>query len=229
MALFPTSDYYLIHFNEEEIKNMKQIASKSSPPNTIFSTNDVITSHLWKVFTKLKKISSNEPSLMLTVCNLRGKKPSIPSYYYRNCILALHTNSNGEELVNGSLGTLALKVNSEIHSYKNQYVDQDLQNLKEIFSRNPTLKGVNFEANPFDYDVWITSWARFPIYDSDFGKGNPTWFHTPCIMIPNTFVILPAPPEMGGVIITTMVPSTLKQDPQQEASLDQSIHQYRSI
>lgn len=211
MESIPTSEFFIEHYNLEEINELKQSASKSLPPNSYVTTNDVITSHLWKVFAKLRNFPPKENSKMLNVCNLREKKPSIPPHYFRNCALTIHTNATGEELANTPLSTLAPRVHAEIHSYRNQYVDQDLQLLNNIATRNPSLKGVNFEVDLFGNDIWFSSWASFPVYDADFGKGKPVWFHTPCLVVPNTWVILPAPPKMGGVIVIAMLNSSVKQ------------------
>jgi len=204
LANIPFNEVYFEHITSEELATMKQVACKDLPSGSFLSTNEVLTAHLWKVFSCLRNIPPQASVKVGLLCNLRGRKSDLPKTYFRNSFTSLAIEMTMDELQKSSLSVVASKVHSVVRTYKDEKINHDLKILAEFGKSNPTLKRVSLTIDTLQYDTSFTNWMSFPIYDSDFGKGAPIYFDSIGPPITNIAAMIPAPPSMGGCIITSV-------------------------
>jgi len=174
-------------FDKSSIAALKEKASSMKPPTRV----EAVSAFIWK---SLMAISKSKPAparvnIAIHAVNIRQRMvPPIPIHsfgnlwYFATAILSPHDELDRDS----NYGILASKLSNALKEIDGDYVKtlqtdsipESLTKSVEMFSKGE----VEFYK--------FTSWCRFPLYEADFGFGEPTWVCSPSMPFKNLVVLM---------------------------------------
>ncbi|KAL2632571.1 hypothetical protein R1flu_004050 [Riccia fluitans] len=159
----------VLHIKKEKIGKVKQTALQDG---FFVSTIDCVCAHLWRCVSRnIAEAGMSDLTIFSTAVEGRAKMGgTLTPHYLGNVIVpAFVRNAPAAEIVNKPLSYAASLIRKSIRdvtqeSYWNIINQMDLA--------NPWKTAIN----RVDYQLGITSWRHFGIYDLDFGEGKPVRF-----------------------------------------------------
>ncbi|KAL2230536.1 vinorine synthase-like [Sesamum indicum] len=182
-------------FDEEKLAALKQEATSSSlkDPTRV----ELVSAFIWKHFMELAKSKNQEARktfAAMHAVNLRARKfpPGLLENVFGNCLMSglafSDTNVTCDQYNSvEEYGDLVRKLRSSFKRISDDYIaeaqsgDRYLNDLYKLLS--PVLKG-ELEYCSF------SSWCRFPVYEVDYGWGNPIWLCTTALPLKNLTVLV---------------------------------------
>ncbi|XP_062169616.1 stemmadenine O-acetyltransferase-like isoform X2 [Alnus glutinosa] len=180
-------------FDKSSIAALKEKASSSAGCSQVrFPTRvEVVSAFIWK---SLMAISKSKPAparvhAAVHAVNIRQRMvPPMPIHsfgnlwYFATAILSPHDELDRDS----NYGILVSKLSNALKEIDGDYVKtlqtdaipESLTNSVELFSEG------DLEFYKF------TSWCRFPLYEADFGSGEPTWVCRPSMPFKNLVVLM---------------------------------------
>ncbi|XP_054806280.1 stemmadenine O-acetyltransferase-like [Prosopis cineraria] len=161
---------------------------------------ELLSTFIWTRFlaaTKEESGSKKKIHLVAWTANLRPRmEPPLPDYAFGNYYWPMRTLPTLDE--KGECHDLGLKLREEVNKIDNDFIVQ----LRESQQWNPEQKreemvrsiGNNVQPAAFAF----TSLCRFPVYEVDFGWGNPMWVGPPTWKFKNV-VTLKDTKSSGGI------------------------------
>ncbi|KAL3690309.1 hypothetical protein R1sor_016618 [Riccia sorocarpa] len=183
----------VLHINKDKIGLVKQAALEDG---YVVSTLDCLSAHLWGCVTKHKAASTGTDvtSFSTVVQGRERMSGTLTSNYFGNVIVpALLWNIPTTEIVSRPLGYAASLIRKAIGGITQDTYWGMINRLEEI-------KKSGLSLIPNDQFI-VTSWARFGMYDVDFGCGTPHRFQInvlPECADHGVCIILPGNPSAGG-------------------------------
>jgi shikimate O-hydroxycinnamoyltransferase len=174
-------------FDKSSIAALKEKASSMKPPTRV----EAVSAFIWK---SLMAISKSKPAparvnIAIHAVNIRQRMvPPMPIHsfgnlwYFATAILSPHDELDRDS----NYGILASKLSNALKEIDGDYVKtlqtdsipESLTKSVEMFSKGE----VEFYK--------FTSWCRFPLYEADFGFGEPTWVCSPSMPFKNLVVLM---------------------------------------
>nr|XP_043634105.1 shikimate O-hydroxycinnamoyltransferase-like [Erigeron canadensis] len=171
--------------------------------NTIinYSTFELLAGHIWKCICKARGLSDDQETKLYFAIDGRARfQPSLPNGYFGNGALlgtTIPTTVAGEVKSNPS-SYAASKIHDAIVIRDNNYLRSTLDYLE---LQPPNMKAVLFGIfqSCNSSNLAISSWAKFPLYDADFGWGRPIFVGLPWLPVEGIGFVLPSPINDGGL------------------------------
>ncbi|KAI3448772.1 hypothetical protein Pfo_005437 [Paulownia fortunei] len=175
-------------FDKEKLAALKQAAISPSGSTVKDPTRvELVSAFIWKHFievTKSKNPQAKKNFAALHTVNLRTRTspPLLLENAFSNPNVASDQNEGVEEFhdlvskLRSSIRTI-----SDLNITKAQSGDSNLNDLYKLSSR--LMKG---ELEPCAF----SSWCRFPVYEVDYGWGNPIWLCTTPFPVKNLTVLV---------------------------------------
>ncbi|KAH7865448.1 hypothetical protein Vadar_006829 [Vaccinium darrowii] len=181
-------------FSSSKIADLRAevVASTGVQPTRV----QLVTALIWKWAMARKGRDRYLPSFVLCPVNVRGRMdPTLSEYTFGNAIWIENISGNGDM----DLGELVSKTREAVGKIDSKY-------LKELQGANVNDRPVkdykkmmeSLADNEADY-FGITSWCRFPFYESDFGWGKPVWVSTASWGFSNMVVLIDSVGDVGGI------------------------------
>ncbi|XP_026377868.1 vinorine synthase-like [Papaver somniferum] len=156
-----------------------------------------VTALLWKCASKLKgkadkvlesSSQNSKPFMLCMAVNLRQRMiPALPDHSFGNFIapaLVGLSNQPGDIELHKLVETLR----SSIRKINGDYIKDEFQ---VNYGLVRSLQDVHERFNKEEMELHtITSWCRFPFYESDFGWGKPTWICTVNVIAKNVCILM---------------------------------------
>nr|GLL17553.1 vinorine synthase-like [Ipomoea trifida] len=175
-------------FSASAIDEMKAKHTKTTNTNTTPASRvEVVSALLWKRCMASKEHKNGAVSANMFPVNLRRRMaPPLPEYSFGNLYQTASAVADGEEDWPG----LVKKLRAASERIDSSYVtelrgENGFQVLKENFRQIGRLMA---ERNVVVFR--FTSWCGFPVYEMDFGWGNPGWVSTPGFGSIDTVILL---------------------------------------
>ncbi|KAI3448774.1 hypothetical protein Pfo_005439 [Paulownia fortunei] len=199
---FPMSDDKFMTkrfvFEKEKLAALKQAATSPSRSTVKNPTRvELVSAFIWKCFLEVAKFNNLHAKRILAafhVVNLRTRTspPQLLENVFGNCtMLALalsNTNVESEQYKRlEEFHDLVSKLRSSIRTISDDYItkaqsgDSYLNDHYEVFSL--LSKGELVRCS-------FSSWCRLPVYDVDYGWGNPIWLCTTALPSKNLTVLV---------------------------------------
>ena len=173
----------------EGIKS-KFLQNKTNKNVTYLSSHDIISTMFWRAVVKAKGLSGESEAVFGTI--VEGRRMSgLNDTYIGNCLFplvkVLTVNALLQEYTSADI---ACKIREMVSSCDKGFVESNLNFLQCVEDRRTITPGVDCSRNGF----FVSSWAKFPIYQMDFGSGVPWKFYIPS----NAYSILYLSPNLSG-------------------------------
>ncbi|KAG6517988.1 hydroxycinnamoyltransferase-like [Zingiber officinale] len=173
-----------------------------APPDGSYSTHVLLAAHLWRCACIARDLPPDQMTKMYIPTDGRQRiQPPLPQGYFGNVIFRAAPVATAGEVTSpeGGPSPAAKTIQGAVLRMDATYLQSALDYL-EIRS-NMLAQKVN-GATPFGCpNLWLTSWARLPIHDADFGWGRPIFMGPSPIRVEGVVIILPSAAGDGGLSV----------------------------
>ncbi|KAA8524889.1 hypothetical protein F0562_011312 [Nyssa sinensis] len=157
--------YQSFCFDPKKLTQLKRMATDCDHQLVTPTSFELISALVWISRTKALKIKPDQATKLLIVVDGRSKfKPPLPKAYFGNGIAWSCAQCKTEELTGKPFSFAVKMVHEAINSVTEDYVRSAIDYFEV------TRKGLEYDQNV----CWITKWSRLPLYDANFGWGEPT-------------------------------------------------------
>jgi trichothecene 3-O-acetyltransferase len=201
----PDSVWSYFAFDEAALASIKSRATKSiTAVGTFVSTDDALTAYIWQSITRIRlpRLGSGTESKLARAVDVRTLL-DVPAAYPGLVQNMTHHASSAAALVDAPLGQVATGLRAAIDPATST-LGRDTRALATLLARRPNKNEVSFTANmDFAKDIALSSWARYPCYDLDFGLalGKPEAVRRPQFTpVEGLIYLLPRAPD-GTILV----------------------------
>lgn len=162
----------VFHFSKDmmaRLKNHVNTQYKNKERGTIiYSSFKALAAHMWVVITRARKLRAEEETTMSLSVDCRERLvPPLQKFYFGNAILVQRvTTRAGELLSNAGIITAASLLQESIEAAQK---GERIRLRTEEWMKNPSLISRQSITNI----ISIGSSPRLPVYETDFGFGQP--------------------------------------------------------
>lgn len=183
-------------FDKEKLTALKEAATSPSVKDP--TRVEVVSAFIWKHFMEVAKTrnpaEAKQTFAAVHAVNLRARKspPELLQNVFGNCFMTAFAFSDANVTFDQYKGVeefddLVSKLRSAIKKISDDYItkeqsgDSYLNDFYKLLSRMMTGES-----------EWcsFSSWCRFPVYEVDYGWGNPIWFCTTAFPLKNTIILV---------------------------------------
>ncbi|KAK6127863.1 hypothetical protein DH2020_038371 [Rehmannia glutinosa] len=170
-----------------------------------YSTYEVVAGHAWRCVCKARGLPENQETWLYIPVDGRFRlQPPLPKGYFGNAIFTALPIALSGELQSNPLKFAVGKIHNAIARMDNDYLRSAIDYLEllppEIDAHS---RGMHLFKSP---NFLITSWAKLPIYDTDFGWGKPVHMGVGSIPPDGITYVMPNPKNDGGVVYAISLP-----------------------
>jgi hypothetical protein len=206
---FPEGDVAELHFTPKHLQELKAYLGIES---SRWTRNDILIACLTKWTSECRSQVTTEPTITavntaLAVDGRLRHRPPLSDTFSGNCVfhampsfpltLLLSPMPSDPSQRTSYSNSLCEIVHTNVHAMTHNYLRSALQ-----FIENAPAK--SFVQNGFDplsrWDLDITSWVHFGLYQVNFGQGTPFICTTPLRLFPGLCIMLPGKSK-GDIIL----------------------------
>ncbi|CAM6126547.1 unnamed protein product [Calypogeia fissa] len=189
----------VVVLSEEKLATLKRkVLSKE---NSIrYSTYEILSAHIWKCVTRARELDGAQPTKLYIVIDGRARLvPPVPQDYFGNVVFHTTPMSTAGEIVHHPMSYAAGQIHNALARMDDEYVRSALDHLELQPDLTKVVRNAHLGGDP---NLSITSWARLPIYDCDFGWGRPIFMGPARINYDGIVHVLPSPVNDGSLTLS---------------------------
>ncbi|KAK7335465.1 hypothetical protein VNO80_27316 [Phaseolus coccineus] len=173
--------------------------------NTInYSTYEMLAAHIWRSACKARGLPEDQETRLYIPIDGRSRlQPPLPPGYLGNAVFSTIPKALAGDLVSKPTWYAANKIHKALARMDNEYLRSALDYLQLQPDLNALLPIAHTSRYP---NMRINSWAKFPIYDADFGWGRPIFMRPGSISHEGQSIILPSPTNDGNLYLIINLP-----------------------
>ncbi|KAH6829269.1 hypothetical protein C2S53_011362 [Perilla frutescens var. hirtella] len=165
--------YSVLKLTREQLNILKASCEEDDGiGNTSFYTSfELLTGHAWECLCKARRLPKDQETRLYIMVDGRSRLwPPLPPGYFGNAVFkATHTALSGE-VESNPLKFTVTKIHDALARMDDEYMRSDIDYLEVEGDLPFNARGTGLYNSP---NLGITSWARMPVYDVDFGWGGP--------------------------------------------------------
>ncbi|AET03780.1 shikimate/quinate hydroxycinnamoyltransferase [Medicago truncatula] len=174
--------------SREQLNKLKDKSKEVG--NTInYTTYEMLAGHVWRSVCIARSLPNDQETKLYIPTDGRSRlQPPLPLGYFGNVIFSTTPIALASDLISKPTWYAASRIHNALLRMDDEYMKSaidylELQHDIRAIPRNPNVKCPNLA---------IISWAKFPIYDADFGWGRPIFmgpgadFDGQCFIIPSS-------------------------------------------
>ncbi|KMZ61603.1 Shikimate O-hydroxycinnamoyltransferase [Zostera marina] len=166
----------------------------------------LFSGHIWQCVIKARELCFEQLTKVYIPTDGRTRlTPRLPKDYFGNVIFTTTPMATAGELLKdeneGNMPSFAAarKIQDALASSGNEYMRSALDYLELQPDLSKLVRGAHTFQCP---NLGITSWARLPVYDADFGWGRPIFMGPGGIAYEGLSFILPSPSDNGDLYLS---------------------------
>ncbi|KAJ0833896.1 putative quinate O-hydroxycinnamoyltransferase [Helianthus annuus] len=194
----PETAVSIFKLTRDQLNALK--AKSKEAGNTIsYSSYEMLSGHVWRCVCKARGLPDDQDTKLYIATDGRARlRPSLPPGYFGNVIFTTTPIAVAGELQAKPTWYAAGKIHDALARMDNDY----LRSALDYLELQPDLKALVRGAHTFKCpNLGITSWARLPIHDADFGWGRPIFMGPGGIAYEGLSFVLPSPDNDGSLSI----------------------------
>ncbi|KAF5806945.1 putative quinate O-hydroxycinnamoyltransferase [Helianthus annuus] len=171
-----------------------------------YSTFEIVSSHVWKCVCRARCLPDDQETKLYFVIDGRARlEPALPPGYFGNVIFSINATSVAGEIVSNPSWYAASLIHEAVVKRTNDYLKSIIDYL-EFQPDLLSLVGDTVETYKSS-NLAITTWARLPFHDVDFGWGRPIFMGPGGVNVEGIATMLPSPINDGSlsIVITLQV------------------------
>jgi hypothetical protein len=164
----------IFQFSPDKLVALKAAAtaslSEQERKTNWLSTIDAVIMVIWRALVRARQLPANLMLVEGSAVNLRFQFESLPSNYFGNAINLTNFTKTVGEILNSSLGSLAVAHRQAVSATKAISKEDWLGQADVTSQLSQAERGARWKAHT---DYVITDWSKFGYYTADFGDGIP--------------------------------------------------------
>ncbi|KAL2612735.1 hypothetical protein R1flu_024427 [Riccia fluitans] len=186
-------------FTREQLVTLKKKAAEGG--NMVqYTSYEMLSAHIWKCVSIARGLKGQQETKLYIATDGRSRMvPPLPKGYFGNVIFTSTPIARAEELVENPTHVGAAKIHQCVARMDNEYLKSALDYLELQPDLTKLVRGAHTFKSP---NLGITSWARLPIYEADFGWGRPIFMGPAVIAYDGLCYVLPSPTNDGSLTIS---------------------------
>lgn len=196
--------FYKLHVSQSFIQSIKnELQNHPDVPDKFsnrISTNDIISALIWKY--RLKYESYHwyfnyffTRRNLIILYSIKSKFSPLGKNFFGNSALFANLTSSVSQLHDLSFVQLIVAIRHLISNFSDEKISATLSFLNNQFNPEPSFDcGCDIRI---PIDMMVSNWAQFPLFDINFGNGNPCSFvyAIPGFSVPGSVFIIPSKQE----------------------------------
>nr|XP_043607573.1 shikimate O-hydroxycinnamoyltransferase-like [Erigeron canadensis] len=188
----------IFKLSREQLNVLKLKSKEDGNPMITCSTFELISGHIWKCMCKARGLPDDQETRLYIATNGRARfQPNLPKCYFGNVVVYSTPTSIAGEIQSNPSSCAARKIHNAIRMSDDDYLKSTLDYL-ELQPDLKTLLGGIFQSYKSS-NLGITSWAKLPLYDADFGWGPPIFVGPAGLQAEGLGFVLPSPFNDGSL------------------------------
>ncbi|XP_059641847.1 shikimate O-hydroxycinnamoyltransferase-like [Cornus florida] len=194
----PEATVSLFKLTRDQV-NILKAKSKENGNMVSYSSYEMLAGHVWRCACKARGLSDDQDTKLYIATDGRSRlQPPLPPGYFGNGIFTATPIAVAGDLQSKPLWYAASRIHDALVRMDNNY----LRSALDYLELQPDLKALVRGAHTFRCpNLGITSWARLPIHDADFGWGRPIFMGPGGIAYEGLAFILPSPTSDGSLSV----------------------------
>lgn len=173
--------------------------------NTInYSSYEMLAGHVWRCVCKARSLPSDQETKLYIATDGRSRLIlPLPQGYFGNVIFTTTPIAVAGDLMSKPTWYAASRIHNALKRMDNDY----LRSALDYLELQPDLKALVRGAHTFKCpNLGITSWARLPIHDADFGWGRPIFMGPGGIAYEGLSFIIPSSTNDASLSVAIALP-----------------------
>ncbi|KAK2986513.1 hypothetical protein RJ640_021388 [Escallonia rubra] len=194
----PDTAVSIFKLTRDQLNALK--AKSKEDGNTVgYSSYEMLAGHVWRSVCKARGLPNDQDTKLYIATDGRSRlRPSLPPGYFGNVIFTTTPIAVAGDLQSKPVCYAASRIHDALGRMDNDYLKSALDYLE----LQPDLKALVRGAHTFRCpNLGITSWARLPIHDADFGWGRPIFMGPGGIAYEGLSFVLPSPTNDGTLSV----------------------------
>nr|QDF44405.1 shikimate O-hydroxycinnamoyl transferase [Phacelia campanularia] len=194
----PESSVNIFKLTRDQILALK--AKTKEDGNTFsYSSYEMLAGHVWRSVCKARDLPEDQETKLYIATDGRSRlQPPLPPGYFGNVIFTATPIALAGDLQSKPVWYSASRIHDALARMDHDY----LRSALDYLELQPDLKALVRGAHTFRCpNLGITSWARLPIHDADFGWGRPIFMGPGGIAYEGLSFILPSATNDGSLSV----------------------------
>ncbi|BBN17195.1 shikimate O-hydroxycinnamoyltransferase [Marchantia polymorpha subsp. ruderalis] len=199
VEIVPPMAVEVFKFTREQLTTLKKKAMEGG--NQVpYSTYEMLSAHIWRCVSEARGIKGSQQSKLYIATDGRSRIiPPLPKGYFGNVIFTATPITTAGELLENPTHFGASKIHECVARMDDDYLKSALDYLEMQPDLSKLVRGAHTFRSP---NLGITSWARLPLYEADFGWGRPIFMGPAVIAYDGLCYVLPSPVNDGSLSIS---------------------------
>ncbi|KAI4355847.1 hypothetical protein L6164_004582 [Bauhinia variegata] len=193
-----TATVSIFKLTRDQLNKLK--AKSKEDGNTInYSSYEMLSGHVWRSVCRARALSHDQETKLYIATDGRSRlQPPLPPGYFGNVIFTATPIAVAGDLMSKPTWYAAGKIHDALVRMDNEY----LRSALDYLELQPDLKALVRGGHTFRCpNLGITSWARLPIHDADFGWGRPIFMGPGGIAYEGLSFVLPSSTNDGSMSV----------------------------
>lgn len=183
--------------SRELLSALKAKANEAAGDKVRYSTYEMLAAHVWRTACKARGLSDDQDTKLFIAVDGRARlQPALPPGYLGNAIFTTTPVAVAGDLSSEPLWCSASRIHEVLVRMDDDYLRSALDYLEMQPDTSKLARGAHTFGCP---NLGITSWARLPIYDADFGWGRPIFMGPGQVAFEGLAYLLPSPTNDGSL------------------------------
>ncbi|WJX75004.1 shikimate O-hydroxycinnamoyltransferase [Trifolium repens] len=184
--------------------NILKGKSKEDGNTVNYSSYEMLAGHVWRSVSKARALPNDQETKLYIATDGRSRlQPPLPQGYFGNVIFTTTPIAVAGDLMSKPTWYAASRIHNALLQMDNDY----LRSALDYLELQPDLKALVRGAHTFKCpNLGITSWARLPIHDADFGWGRPIFMGPGGIAYEGLSFIIPSSTNDGSLSVAIALP-----------------------
>ncbi|KAL5156456.1 Shikimate O-hydroxycinnamoyltransferase [Glycine soja] len=169
-----------------------------------YSSYEMLAGHVWRSVCKARALPDDQETKLYIATDGRARlQPPLTPGYFGNVIFTTTPIAVAGDLMSKPTWFAASRIHDALIRMDNEY----LRSALDYLELQPDLKVLVRGAHTFRCpNLGITSWARLPIHDADFGWGRPIFMGPGGIAYEGLSFIIPSSTNDGSMSVAIALP-----------------------
>ncbi|KAJ0982354.1 hypothetical protein J5N97_010609 [Dioscorea zingiberensis] len=185
------------------------LLKSKTPTDTRASSFSLLAAHVWRCTCIARELPGDQPTKLYIAVDGRSRlRPPLPEGYMGNVLFTATPISNAGDLIDGGIIAAMKKINDSLAPIDDEYLRSALDYLELQSDIAALVRGAHTYRCP---NLGLTSWARLPLYDADFGWGRPIFMGPGAIAFEGLSFVLPSPTGDGSLsLVISLQPAHMQ-------------------
>ncbi|GFS38974.1 HXXXD-type acyl-transferase family protein [Actinidia rufa] len=182
----------------DQINTLKAKSKKGNHPKK-YSTYATLAAHVWRCVCAARNLCHDQTTkLYMTIDGRLRLRPPLPPGYFGNALFTATSIALARDITSQSLDCTVGKIHEALMRMDDDYLRSALDYLVLQSDLTALIRGPHTFQSP---NLNVTSWFRLPVYDADFGWGQPVHMGPTTVIYEGTGYVLSSPTRDGSLLL----------------------------